>query len=288
MAIAFRYAAMLVCVTVSVPAKSSETSTFTYDALGRLVAVVNSGGPRNGNTASNRYDPAGNRSAVAVDQPLPAETTSVVFSLAGPGTIAKGSAANFVISKSGTAASSVSLTFTTADGSATTPTHYTGAAGTLVFRPWETAKTVGIAVLDDGVSSPTRQFSMSISSPSAGGAISASAATATIAGTVGSAPIAAEDFVTIGVCSGKTVNVIANDTDPSGGYPLTVIAVGTGQYGEASKSGSTSIRYVAFGGTGRDGITYTVQNTAGKTATGTLEVTIVDSGGCAMPVKDDQ
>jgi len=43
-------------------AAASDVVTYTYDALGRLVAVTTSGGPNNGQAVSTSYDPAGNRS----------------------------------------------------------------------------------------------------------------------------------------------------------------------------------------------------------------------------------
>src|SRR5688572_7479957 len=45
---------------------ASDTVTYTYDALGRLVAVSTSGGPNNGQAVSTGYDPAGNRAAYCV------------------------------------------------------------------------------------------------------------------------------------------------------------------------------------------------------------------------------
>jgi len=47
--------------SLSVAARAQETSTYTYDALGRVVTVERSGGPANGTAASYTYDAAGNR-----------------------------------------------------------------------------------------------------------------------------------------------------------------------------------------------------------------------------------
>lgn len=49
------------CLAIA-PAQASEVTTYTYDALGRLVAVTTSGEPNNGLAISTAYDPAGNRS----------------------------------------------------------------------------------------------------------------------------------------------------------------------------------------------------------------------------------
>ena len=45
---------------------AGETTTYTYDSLGRVVSVSKSGGPANGVQASYTYDHAGNRSNVTV------------------------------------------------------------------------------------------------------------------------------------------------------------------------------------------------------------------------------
>jgi len=46
---------------LSAPVAASETQAYTYDALGRLVAVQYSGSVNNGQAHSLCYDPAGNR-----------------------------------------------------------------------------------------------------------------------------------------------------------------------------------------------------------------------------------
>lgn len=43
-------------------ASATETSTYKYDALGRLVETTTSGGPSNGTSTAVAYDKAGNRS----------------------------------------------------------------------------------------------------------------------------------------------------------------------------------------------------------------------------------
>src|SRR3569623_19622 len=47
-------------------AGASENTTYTYDALGRLVATARSGGPHTGVAMATCFDPAGNRTAYAV------------------------------------------------------------------------------------------------------------------------------------------------------------------------------------------------------------------------------
>lgn len=263
------------------PAISSETSTYTYDALGRLVNTSNAGGPRNGSTTSSRYDPAGNRAAMSVNQALPTENTAVTFSISGPGTVAKGSSATFSIAKTGPASATVTLNYATADGLATSPTNYTGSSGTLSFRPWETLKTIGIPTVDDGLASPARTFSMAVSAPSPGGSVSTSSATATIAASTGNAPVANNDYATVGVCDGIYINLTANDTDPNGGYPLTIVGLTSPSKGSASIVNASTIYYnISFNGPGAVAMSYTVKNTAGYTATAIVTINIYNYGGC--------
>lgn len=48
------------------PAAAQETTTYTYDALGRVIGVSRSGGSSNGATTTYTYDPASNRTNVTV------------------------------------------------------------------------------------------------------------------------------------------------------------------------------------------------------------------------------
>jgi hypothetical protein len=48
------------------PGQASETVTYAYDALGRLVAVATTGTVNNGLSVSTAYDPAGNRLSYSV------------------------------------------------------------------------------------------------------------------------------------------------------------------------------------------------------------------------------
>jgi YD repeat-containing protein len=54
---------------VATPAAAGETITYTYDALGRLVAVNRTGTVNNGAAAAYTYDPANNRTNVATTAP---------------------------------------------------------------------------------------------------------------------------------------------------------------------------------------------------------------------------
>lgn len=53
-------------VTSAVPGLAAETITYTYDAKGRLVAVVHSGTVNNGVNVTYQHDHADNRNRVVV------------------------------------------------------------------------------------------------------------------------------------------------------------------------------------------------------------------------------
>ncbi|WP_162806444.1 Ig-like domain-containing protein [Sphingosinicella terrae] len=53
-------------MAISGTGRASDTTSYSYDPLGRLVAVATTGGPNNGVAVSTSYDRAGNRSAYNV------------------------------------------------------------------------------------------------------------------------------------------------------------------------------------------------------------------------------
>jgi YD repeat-containing protein len=53
-------------LAASSAAQASDTTSYTYDALGRLVVVTTSGGPNNGLVVGICYDRSGNRTTYSV------------------------------------------------------------------------------------------------------------------------------------------------------------------------------------------------------------------------------
>jgi hypothetical protein len=58
-------------------AVAGETTSFTYDALGRLISADVTAGPRTGSQTSFQYDPAGNRTRIQTVGPTPTNPTTV-------------------------------------------------------------------------------------------------------------------------------------------------------------------------------------------------------------------
>jgi hypothetical protein len=79
-----------------------------------------------------------------------------------------------------------------------------------------------------------------------------------------------------GKCTTGSYNVIANDSDVDGDYPLSLVSVTGSGFSVIS---STNLQFTSTALTGAKVGTYTVQDSRGATATATLTVT-VSGGAC--------
>lgn len=90
-----------------------------------------------------------------------------------------------------------------------------------------------------------------------------------------SAPVTVNDLATAYCNTSTTVNLTANDSDPDGNTPLQLTAItktsGTGVSASIVSASSVSISPLT---SGTKTFTYTVQDTLGATAQGTLTVTV--------------
>lgn len=93
-----------------------------------------------------------------------------------------------------------------------------------------------------------------------------------------SAPVARADYLQVSEWSSGVVNVVANDTDPDGDYPLTVTAISGGN-GRAYLASATQIGWTGSNA-GTFYVTYTVRDSRGATASGTLQVVSVSDNPC--------
>ena len=106
---------------------------------------------------------------------------------------------SFPVTLSSAATQSVSVSYATADGTATAPSDYTAANGTLTFARGQTAKTVAVAVVGDTVLEQNETITVTLSSP-----VNATLGTATATGTVTNDDTAVP--VTAGSYKGATQN----------------------------------------------------------------------------------
>jgi sugar lactone lactonase YvrE len=93
--------------------------------------------------------------------------------------IGPSSIAAFTVSLAWPSATTTTVSYTTADGTALAGTHYTAASGRLTFAPGETSKGILVPTLDDGAADPTRYFTANLPTAT-GGAITSGQGTGTI------------------------------------------------------------------------------------------------------------
>lgn len=279
---------------------AGETTTYSYDELGRLIVSTNSGGPRNGRETLISLDPAGNRRSYASGLPAPPQTNAATFSISAAAPVDEGGAAVFTVTKTGTAFTAMTVNFITANGSAVANQDYAPENATLSFLPSETVKYYGVITVSDQVAEASEQFSAALSSPSAGGSLGTSSAVATINASAGppppnQPPVANPDLPTLQVRCGEygTRDVVSNDTDPDGDYPLTLIAVAGSGATFASIASPTTIGFSApFSRNAQYSVTYTVRDARGATSTGTLALQAIGttaqcSGGQQVQTTDE-
>jgi YD repeat-containing protein len=207
------------------------------------------------------------------DQP-PAPTFSVSDAV-----VTEGGALVFTVTKTGATSSTLTTTYSTGDGTAKAGSDYTATSGSLTFGPSDTVKTFAVGTIDDTIIENPETLYVNM-----GGNVQYTKFTGT--GTindndVGNAPpITASDTGSTKVCNAVSVNVVANDTDPEGDYPLTVVGITTNSLGSASIKNGTDIFFSAGSRTGTAGYTYTVRDSRGASSTGSLIITIGNGNDC--------
>lgn len=98
-------------------------------------------------------------------------TCSGVSYVVNDETVVEGSPLVFTVTKAGSTSSSCSVSYATANGTATTPTHYTAASGTLTFTSSQTSKTVTVQTIDNFRLNGTLNMYLNLSSPTVGATI---------------------------------------------------------------------------------------------------------------------
>lgn len=109
-------------------------------------------------------------------------TSSATFNVSVPATLtaSRSSTLNVTVTRSGTTTGTASVTYATQNGTATAGTDYTAASGTLAFAADATTATIPIPILNYVSQAGTSTFTLTISNPSTGGAITTASTTVTI------------------------------------------------------------------------------------------------------------
>jgi len=259
------------CIFPTFSAVGDETVDYSYDARGRLTKVVRSGSAHPANVrACYDYDKADNRKNVTVD--ITADCVvggggggPVTFSISSDGPVTEGSPSVFTITKTGTATTSLSVSYSTANGSAVAPGDYTAKSSTaLAFAVSDLSKTVSVTTADDAMVESAETFTMSLSSPTGGAVIGTGTATATINDNDSASP-----------CSGVTFSISSNGAVTEGVNSGFTISKG------GSTSSSCTINYATANGSAVAPGDYTAKSTTTLTFTSgqssqTVNVTTID------------
>lgn len=254
------------------PAFASETITYAYDTRGRLVQVTRSGTVNNGANANYCYDRAENRTYVATTT---SGGSTATFALIGSASAIEGNPVVFTVTKCGPASGTLTVNYATSGGTATSGSDFTATSGTLSFLAGDTAKSISVPTINESTTENAENFTVMLSNASAGSTIG----TATGTGTINdNPPVANSDNAGSMDCGDAiTFNVVANDTDPDGHYPLGLVSASASSSGIfVSVFSGTDIRIISSGGfSGTKGFSYVVQNGLGAQSTGTGTINVL-------------
>lgn len=170
-------AIVAILATWASPGFSNETITYSYDALGRLVATTTSGTINNAVNTNTSFDPAGNRTNYAVSGVN--TPTNATISI-GSASITEGGILVFTVTRSGVTTSAVSANYASASGTATSGADFTAASGTVSFAANETSKTISVSTIDDAAVESVETMTLTLSTPSAGAVLGTAIGTGTI------------------------------------------------------------------------------------------------------------
>ncbi len=284
-------AASLVLGAAISPASASETVTYTYDELGRLIRTSQTGTVNNGVVTDIDYDAAGNRTDYDVTGSNGSGTDDGVTGSPGSGggetppsfavsnaNAVEGGSLTFTVTKSATTTGTYAINWSTANGSALNGSDYTGNSGLLSFTGPQTSKTVVIPTVNNNVYEQTEVFYVNLTAASGGATISDSQGAGTISDdeVPNTPPVANPDSYGVS-CLAGAYPVTTNDTDADGDA-ISIVSV-SGPLG-ASISGSTSIYVTGTTNPGTYTIYYTIQDVHGATAGSNLTLTWASNPAC--------
>ncbi len=280
----FPLVSALSLVSISAPLNAGETTTYTYDALGRLVKTTQTGSVNNGIVTDIEYDDAGNRKEYKVNGSNGSGSgggvTGVEGSNAGGGgapnfiisdtSAIEGAGLSFTITKQGGDNSSYSVSYVTANGDALAGSDYNAESGTLTFTSSQNSQTIFVSSINDSAFEQTEVFYLNLTTATGGATIGDAQGAGTISDNdvANRPPVANTDNFITSCYGAASFNVKANDVDPDNGDAITV--TNTGVPG-GSISGGSIVHFPsnAISAT----YSYTLSDSHGLTAVGTIHFT---------------
>ena len=154
-------------------AASSTTLTFTAGDTMKTISVATTEDTRNEATEAFTVTLSGPANATLKSDAKTATGTIndddddlPVLSIADATAVAEGEAAQFVVTLAPASGKQVTVSYSTADGTATASEDYTAASSTtLTFAPDETTKTISVATTEDTRNEATEAFTVTLSGP---------------------------------------------------------------------------------------------------------------------------
>jgi chitinase len=175
--------------------------------------------------------------------PVPLPTISVASVSVCEGTSKYPTKMRFTVTLSAPApAGGVTVSYTTADGTAAADSDYTAASGTLTFAPGQRTKTVDVLIVADSVDELDETLSLRLSAPS-GATLGADVATGTIVDDDVPPPVATVS-ITKTICA----------EEPKPGYTTKVELTVSLSY--AAPAGGVTVDYMTRDGTAKAGTDY--------------------------------
>ena len=165
-----------------------------------------------------------------------------LFSVSDVSTTNASAAAVFTVTLSQPSAQTITVNYTTMDGTAFAGTDYTATSGTLTFQPGVTSQVVSVPIIKGTIYGPSKTFTLNLSNATNAGFLD-SQATATIQ------DVTAEPSVTVGAfsvtkpASGSVPAIATLQLSAPSGLPVTV------SYSTANGSAIAGVDYTATTGT---------------------------------------
>jgi hypothetical protein len=204
-------------------------------------------------------------------------------------TATEGGFITFTVTKTGPTVAGFSVSYATADNTAVGTYNggdYYTASANLFFAASEATRTVSVSGYDDSLDEPNETFFLNLTNASGGATITDAQGVGTILDNDdpppppppgNTPPTPVNDTGSQKICTIKYYDVLANDTDPDGHYPLTLIASSHPKFALAGGQ----IQVDSTGLSTGDFTTYTVRDSGNATATATLTLTIT-AGNCSQ------
>ena len=217
-----------------------------------------------------------------IDDNDSAGTCSGVSFAVGNTSATEGGNLSFAVTKTGSTSSSCSVDYATANGTATAGSDYTAKSGTLTFTSTQTSKNVSVATIDDSAVENNETVKLNLSNATGGATISDSQGNGTVTdndsgGGGNQPPVANFDNAGSMTCGDTmTLNVVANDTDPEGNYPLSLVSASGGFGILVSVASNTSVQILSTGSSsGTKSFSYVVKDSLNAQANGSGSVTVL-------------